>query len=309
MKIKRTMLFTTAFIISMSPFILKRKNNENTNYLKHIKSITKNIEDDDFLISAHRGFSSLEIENTSDSISLAASKNYIDYIEIDARLTEDNKIVLSHNDLLIENNLPISISSLSYECATTESFHYQNYYINPNLCTNPESKLIQKRKKKLDNKTYNLIGLKEGLELCGNKKVLLDIKFQDNKKEFTEELIRELDGIDTSNIVFQSLDIDSLKYFKEKTNYNCLALINSKKDFKYIEDFDNFGIKSSLVSYKKVNKLIQEDKTIAVWTINTEEELELVTSKLKDYYDDVIYITDNPDVIVTKLHDKQKTRD
>ena len=309
MKINKPLIFLTVTLLTTCGFSLKNRNNKNKNYLNHINKIIQNTDEDDFLISAHRGFSSLEIENTSNSISLASQQEYIDYIEIDARMTLDKKIVLSHNNILFDNNIPISISSLSYKCATQEEFDYQSCYINPYLCQNPENKLIQKRKKQLDNKTYNLIGLKEGLELCGNKKVLLDIKFNDNKEEFTEELMKELEDIDTSNIIFQSLDLKSLKYFKEQTNYNCLALINSKKDFKYLDDFDNFGFKSTLVNYQKVDKLINEDKTVAVWTVNTKEDVESVTDALKNHYNDVIYITDNPDIIVTHLHDKQKTRD
>lgn len=309
MRIKRPLIFLTTALLATTGFTLKKNDNSNKNYLNHINKVTNNSNDDDFLISAHRGFSSLEIENTSDSISLASKKDYIDYIEIDAIMTLDNKIVLSHNNIVFTDNIPVSISSLSYECAIEEDFNYQSCYLNPNICINPETKLIQKRKRKLNNKTYNLIGLKEGLELCGDKKVLLDIKFKDNKEEFTEELIKELDGIDTSNIIFQSLDLKSLKYFKEQTNYNCLALINNKKDYKYLDDFDNFGFKYTLLDYNKVEKLIKEDKTVAVWTINTEEDIDEAVSKLKNYYNDVIYITDNPDIVVTNLHDKQKTRD
>ena len=224
-------------------------------------------------------------------------------------IIEDNKIVLSHNNLLLSNTEIIPISSLSYEEATSNDFSYQSCYISPYICINPEYKTIQKRKKKLNMKNYNLIGLKEGIESCENKKILLDIKFDDNKEVFTEELIKELNDIDTSNIIFQSLDLESLKYFKEQTNYNCLALINCKKDFKYIKDFDNVGVKYSLIDHDKIEEYLNENKTVAIWTINNNKDLDEATTKLQELYTDVIYITDYPDLIVTELYDKQKKRD
>ena len=90
MKIKRPLIFLTTALLATTGFTLKKNDNSNKNYLNHINKVTNNSNDDDFLISAHRGFSSLEIENTSDSISLASKKDYIDYIEIDAIMTLDN---------------------------------------------------------------------------------------------------------------------------------------------------------------------------------------------------------------------------
>ena len=310
-KIHKLSIFLATTLIATCGINIKKNKDTADKYNNYMKKITNTIEcDDDFLISAHRGFSSLEVENTKKAIKLAAKKDYIDYIEIDATLTKDNKIVLSHDNIIFNNNGIVKISSIPYDEATKEKFSYQSYYLSPYFFNDPEKQLIQKRKKRLNSKEYNLIGLKEGIEACKDKKVLLDIKFQNNKEEFTEELKQELQDVDTSNITFQSLDIESLKYFKENTGYdNCLALIRYKSDLKYIDDFDNIGLKSSLIKYDRIDELLDTKKEVAVWTINNSKDLDDVVNELDDLYDDVIYITDNPDLIATELYKKKKTRD
>ena len=310
MKIKKLAIFFTTTLIATCGFSIKTNNDKTNEYNKYIKSTTKKIEsDDEFLITAHRGFSSLEIENTKEALSLASKKDYIDYIEIDARMTKDNKIVLSHDDFIISDDSIELISKQNYDDLINESFNYQSCYISPYLCVNKENELIQKRKKKLNNKEYSIIGLKEGIEACNDKQILLDIKFDNNVEEFTKELQLELQDINTNNITFQSLDIESLKYFKEKTGYdNCLALINCKSDFKYVDDFNNIGIKLSLVNKKQVKKLLDKNKNVAIWTINNDNDFNTVVEKLGDSYQDVIYISDNPDIIATKLYAKQKKK-
>lgn len=308
MKKKKIAIYLTTILLATCGVSIKIKKDKSDNFKNSVISLLENIGDDDFLISAHRGFSSLEVENTKQAILLAASKDYVDYIEIDARMTEDKKIVLSHNDALLDNKSLLKISSLSYDEATSIDFLYRSYYVNPYFCKTYENKFIQNRNKNLNKRKYKLIGLREGIKCCEDKKILLDLKFDDNKEEFTDELLNELEGLDISNIIFQSLDLESLKYFKEKTGYDCLALMNNKSDFKYLDEFDNYGIKYTLIDYEKVKEWIEDNKVVAIWTINNSNDFDKAADKLDDLYEDVIYITDNPDLIETKLYAK-KTRD
>ena len=68
-----------------------------------------------FLISAHRNYISSDIENTKEYILLMNDNDYVSYIEIDARLTKDKKIILSHDNDLIVDGKHQKIADLTYE--------------------------------------------------------------------------------------------------------------------------------------------------------------------------------------------------
>ena len=62
------------------------------------------IEESDISLVAHRGFSSLAVENSKESILLALNDDNIDGIEFDIRLTKDNVLVLSHGNSITSND-------------------------------------------------------------------------------------------------------------------------------------------------------------------------------------------------------------
>jgi glycerophosphoryl diester phosphodiesterase len=279
-------------------------------FKEYIEDYTSDIDDDDFFIAAHRGFSSLEVENTLDAIKLAASKGYIDIIEVDARLTKDGKLVLSHDNILFNGLSVQNISHLNYDKATKTFFTYPSFGVSINSVKDPEKSFIIERQSNLQGRKYNIVGLCEGLNACGDKIILLDLKYNYNSDItlLNDELMRELEGVDTSNIIFQSLNIDGIRDLKNRSNYNCLALVDSKADIDNVSDFDMVGIKYTLVNEELIDKLINEGKKVAIWTINNTKELERTLDNIGDHYEEVIYISDYPDLIVTRLHEKQKVK-
>ena len=302
-KKKRITATVAAFVLfasGASYTLFKKKGND---YFRYINSVSG--EEDDLLICAHRGFSSLEIENTENAIYVAANSNYVDYIEMDARMTKDGKIVLSHDQNLIdkEGNI-IDINTLTYDEALSKTFIYHTIVFRTYFWNNGEDILINNRNRNLNNREYHWISLTDGIKYSSNKRIIIDLKFNDNKEAFTSELIRELDGIDTSNIIFQSLNVPAIKYVQEHSNFNCLALISFKEQLDYVDDFSMLGLNKNLVKYDLINELMKKNKKIAVWTINSSSELEMVINELGDYYKDIIYITNYPDLITRKLHDK-----
>lgn len=308
-KIKKIAIYATtiALVTAGSTFHICRENI--TEYENYITSYSESIVEDDFLITAHRGFSSLEVENTKEAISLASEKDYIDYIEIDARLTKDGKIILSHNNQLLTMDFQIStVSSLSYEQLKQTLFCYQTFPLQHFSLWDVESGMNFERKCHLYHQSYQLPSLLEGLSYCQDKKVLLDLKFNDDIPEFVEELQRELDGVDTSHVIFQSLDINGIRYLQEKTNYDCLALISNTTNLQYMDDFQRVGIKYSLINRSMVQELLDEGKMVALWTINDTASLDRVVNILGDSYQDVIYITDYPDLIATKLNEREQVK-
>ena len=133
--------------------------------------------------------------------------------------------------------------------------------------------------------------------------ILLDLKFNNDRDRFVRELKRELDGVDTSNIIFQSLDIDGIRYLQNNSDFNCLALVDTIKEIDEVKDFKRVGFKHTVINYQLIDSLLRDGVEVAVWTINNTDTLNKVIDTLGDHYKDVIYITDYPDLVVTKLHD------
>jgi glycerophosphoryl diester phosphodiesterase len=304
MKKKRIIIFATAIVMTAFGISYKINRKKALDYSEYIKTYSDTIVTDDFSITAHRGFSSLEIENTSPSFVLASNKDYIDYIEMDARLTKDNVIVLSHNDEVVTTNGFDKISNINYDELKNESFVYISTY-RPFSFFDKEKELKALRWSNLFAREYKIPTLKEGLACCKDKKVLLDLKFNNDIETFTNILVNSLDNTDTGDIIFQSLDLDGIKYLQDNTDFNCMGLISKKEDIGRINEFQRIGIKSSLVTKEIIENSMNEGKLVAIWTINSTEELDRIIDILGDYYKDVIYITDYPDLIVTRLHDRQ----
>ena len=123
MKKKRLLIYTLSLSLITSYINLNKQ--KSSDLSKNIIEYTKTFSDDDFQIAAHRGFSSKSVENTSEAIQLAANEPYIDYIEIDTRMTKDNVLVLSHNDDIYESTFSkTEISQTNYEDLENNSFNY-----------------------------------------------------------------------------------------------------------------------------------------------------------------------------------------
>ncbi len=314
-KAKRIIIFTATTLLISSGVGMKIKQNNSRDFEQYINEYITSFNGDEIDIAAHRGFSSLEVENSLDSISLAASKDYIDYIEMDARLTKDNHIVLSHNDeIKLENNKTIKISDTNYEDLAKYTLKYETNYtlaFTRNLLNFEDSEIILGRTKNLNNRTFKVSTLKEGLNASLDKKILLDLKFNNDKEIFTEALKKQLEGFDKDRLIIQSLDIESLKYVKDNLpQYNYLALIDENSELKYIDEFENIGVRKDFVTNRKVQKAIRDDdRIVAIWTLNSSDSINTCLNSLDDYYNDVIYITDYPDVTAGVVNkNKPKTK-
>ena len=310
-KINKFVLYIGSIILISSGVKIKLCNDESKKYTKEVEEYINDFKSDNFLIAAHRGFSSKEVENTKDAISLASTAPYIDYIEMDVRLTNDNKLILSHDNSLFSSNMCyIKISEEDTKDINNQKFIYFSDRLPieiESIFNDTNGDILRTRSKELNKNEYNLVSLKEALKKCDGKKILLDLKFNNNTKKYVKELIRELEDIDTSNITFQSDDFISLLYLKnKKPDYNISAIIRTKQDLDYAPLFDNLCIRKNLVDEKVVTKLLKEVNEISVWTLNDENEINEVIDNLKDQYKNVIYITDYPDVVAKCLNDKEK---
>ena len=150
MKKKRLLIYTLSLSLITSYINLNKQ--KSSDLSKNIIEYTKTFSDDDFQIAAHRGFSSKSVENTSEAIQLAANEPYIDYIEIDTRMTKDNVLVLSHNDDIYESTFSkTEISQTTYE--DLENYSFSEVSSNPS--TEPQT--YSKNIIAIDRKTLSVL--------------------------------------------------------------------------------------------------------------------------------------------------------
>ena len=258
----------------------------------------------DYLIGAHRGESSLAIENTKEAIVLASENDEVDYIEVDVRMSKDGKLYLSHDDdvLTLDGNINIS-EMMSAEIDNTEFIHIKDEKINYfDLIFDSDGREMLRRIRGLNGDSYSIISLSDAMKLFGDKKILLDLKFGDNVLRYVDALKKFFKERDISNIVFQSDDPTSLLYFKsEMPNAFCSILVRDEESLKYIDYFDGIGIRKDVVDKEFVVDAINQDKLVLVWTIKSKQDLDKVRDELDEADDDVIYITDYPDIISKAL--------
>lgn len=311
---KFTLYTATALMIFTASAKVKSCKDKSKKFTDKVIEYTTNFEEDTFLIAAHRGYSSLAVENTIDAIDIASQTGYIDYIEIDTRLTKDNKLVLAHDNLVItKNKRKLRICDENYNFLKNKNFSYRANSLSiqfKNIFNTENGNILIGRSKNLESKSYEISSLKEGIKACNNKKILLDLKFENNTEEFILSLEKELKNINTDNIIFQSDDLLPLLCLQKKhPEYNYLAIIKKKSDLDYALLFDNIGIKKTLVNEELVDNLISENKKIAIWTLNNPNEINEVIEKTGTHYKDIIYISDYPDVLGTCLSEKEKRRE
>ena len=259
---------------------------------------------EDFDIAAHRGFSSIAVENTTRAFDLASQALYVDYIEMDARLTEDGKLVLAHDDEVVAPFYKNNISDMTYDEVTNKNFTYYSddvkvYFDN---LFGQDGKTIINRLSNLNGITYNVVGLEDGLEFCGDKKILLDLKFDDNVIKFVEALEDIFELKDTSNIVFQSDDSTALLYLKTiHPEWFCSILVRDSKDLELVEYFDGIGIRKDIVDEEFVKGALDDGKLVSIWTFRSIDEVNKVATGLGNNCDEVLYITDYPDLVFKHL--------
>ena len=283
----------------------------NDSFYNKIKS-SKEIENDGFNIIAHRGFSSLVIENSWEAINVCNDYKSIDGIEIDISMTKDKRIVILHTNQYGYNfNLNKPVSEYTLNELKNKRFKVDTNYIIKNILflskKDKMNDIVKKRSLNLFRKWTTIITLDELLSNYNfNKQMIIDVKFQSNNNAMIDELFNQLSKIDCTNIIIQSTDYDSLKTMKNiNPNLKYQLVISNTNQLKHLDsEINMFAIKASLLDYETIEKLIKNDKSVAVWTINNEHNLNKIINNIGIYWDDVAYITDYPDYISTLLNEK-----
>ena len=79
--VKRLLAYTAVISIIGTGCAFKLCKSKSQKYEGNVISYVSSFTDDEFELAAHRGFSSLDVENTIDAFKLADEAPYVDYIE------------------------------------------------------------------------------------------------------------------------------------------------------------------------------------------------------------------------------------
>lgn len=224
------------------------------------------------LFIAHRGASSLEIENTMDACQKAIDLGFT-CIEIDVQLSSDDKVVLYHD--------------MSLKRLTTLNKPVR-------ACTLHE---LQKLKLNLPNKKTNSIAhFSEVLDLCKGKAQLL-IELKGTKKTYpnlVNQIDQDIRASNNTDIILQSFHRPFVKQIAKKTTFPCHQLIHWIKyplpiiredtfSVKYLKKYKKLHKKHPTFcgmnfSYKSINKLLvnkihKMNCTIFAWTVDDPKEI------------------------------------
>lgn len=260
-------------------------------------------------IIAHRGFSSLEVENSYNAVNKGLLCNCSDGVEIDVRLTKDNIVVLSHDPYVLgigeiknENYYDIKDKARGNNNLTKISL-LKGYVIGK------DSKLIYHRYLSTKDNQEHLSTLDEILNIDSEKILLIDIKFNDKNDEiFMDKIYDVLKSYDGCfNIMLQSSNYDKLlSMMKKYPNFDYQLIIVKKKQLKYLDsDFNNFCIRKNLITKDIIASLYKQNKKVQIWTINSYDDYYELEDRIGEYINDVYIITDYPDEICY-LHNKNK---
>ncbi len=263
------------------------------------------IEESDISLVAHRGFSSLAVENSKESILLALNDDNIDGIEFDIRLTKDNVLVLSHGNSITSNdNKKIKISDtnidelidIKYKISTKN--HFDDYKKSIEFTPLALSKI--KRLFEISKKDGSIITLEEVLNIVKDKKKFyIEIKFNENFDQMTNSLETLLSKYDNLNFIIQSNNYEFLLKMKELyPKYKYHIIIGNEENMKYLDsNFDGYAIRYNLVNKKVLEKIISSNKEVSLWTINNFKDFKKIKEYSEEYFNDINYITDYPDLI------------
>ncbi len=205
---------------------------------------------------AHRGASGIAPENTIASIS-KAKQNGSSWVEIDVRLSKDDKLVVFHDSSL---NRIANINNLVKDCCLIDlkKIDVGSWFD------------IKFRNEKIPT-------LLEVIKYCEENKMNLNIEIKTDSvcSKFVATKVQEiLNKCRNSKIHFivSSFDLVCMGLIKERKNLVKMPLI---EEIKYLDNLDlqlqgyNYiGLSFKYINNQLVKKLINIDKKIIVYTVN-----------------------------------------
>ena len=254
-------------------------------------------EESDLHLVAHRGYSSMYPDNTLEGLVACNDLQCIEGIECDVRLTSDDRLVLMHNDYIGFR----PVESFTYEelCNMDLSNDLGARVLSFKGYSFKEQEILARRYERVKEQPYTICTLEDLLSKRNKNKILfIDIKFTGYKDELLIKKIGELiKGED--NIIIQSFNTEMLKRMLELyPDYNYQLLIDSRRGLESIDYiFDAYGIKYSVLEEDTIETLVDHDKQVSLWTVNSYKNFKELVDQYGEYNDDIYYISDNPDLL------------
>lgn len=186
---------------------------------------------------AHRGLDNHDYqENTIKALKEALKQEYISGVELDVRMSRDNKFVIYHNMSYVKDGIRKFIKNM---------------------------KFIDLNNDGID----SLESFFKGINT--DKIILLDIKYEFNNNELVvNKIIKLLNKYQNLNIWVCSFNYNIVNKISAKSKYNVGLLIsdiiNKNKD---IKDFDFISLSKNAFNDIKTNKIKM------IWTVNNKKEL------------------------------------
>ncbi|MBI1932841.1 MAG: glycerophosphodiester phosphodiesterase [Ignavibacteriales bacterium] len=228
------------------------------------------------LVTAHRGASGYAPENTLSSISVAIELG-ADFAELDAQETADGEIVLLHDKTLkrttgIEKNIwEVNYSELN-------SIDAGSWY-NEKFKGEPIPKLSE---------VIDLVN--------GKMKLNIELKTNGHEKELADRVVKIIeDSKFTGNCILTSFDFAQIDRAKEinpnlKVGYIFKTIPSDIDVFK--ANVNLLSVHYSLVNKDFMKKSIENNKAVYVWTVNDVVEMkrliDLGVSSIITNYPDVL---------------------
>lgn len=243
-------------------------------------------------VIAHRGGykESHTRENSKEAILYAISKDYVDGVEFDIRITKDKKIVLIHNSSIKYHNKRYKVAHTNYQ--TLNEIYFKIYHT-------------------------KLITLEEILAFIPkNKLIFLEIKSISKglEKENLKLIDHTLRKYPSKKITLLSFLYKYLKYFNEKGYSTCLLISRNSKFFELKTYFKIYltlylsmiSIHKSMVHKRLVSKILKSNKKLGIYTIEKSEEIDHIFKNIgiemiKKYQNKIYITTQNPRQIAERI--------
>lgn len=253
-------------------------------------------------IFAHRGLSYLYPENSLEAIKEACTYDYIYGIEFDVRMTKDKKFVIIHDaDITLVSNGTGLVHNMTLDELYKYDFSFNtldNKYRYLKSFIEKDGHKYRKYMKNKKNKSYKITTLESVLMTVKNKKLLVEIKTNNDKDFDLNKFYNIIKKYNTRNIMIHSFDMDVINKLRKKDASLNLGIIIGLTDInKKLEmNVDFFSIE-----YSKVDKEIIDDKNVNIWTINSCRKIKKLKSNLGNLFRKINIITDNPKKIYKSL--------
>ena len=251
---------------------------------------------------AHRGLSDVYPENSYMAIKEVLKYNYIYGIEIDIRMTKDNKFVVLHDeDITLVSNGTGNVWDFTLDELYEYDFCSNSMEIKKEYLTSffkKDGTKIRKRLKKLKDEKSKILTLETVLMLIRDKQLLIEIKYEKNHFNL-DKFYKLIKKYNNKNISIQSFDKDVIKYLKNLDSTLDVGILTSgiNVENKLSQNINFISIDKFTVTNDIVNNVIHDKKGINIWTINNYKDIKNIKKKLKNNINNVNLICNNIDII------------